>query len=177
MKRLNKKGFELTAIPQIVIVLVVSAILMGIGGQILSTMQDTSQIQATSGILTRANDTFTALFSTNVTFAPSSLNVDGDGKAYLIACSNVVLFNYSNRVHTTNFTVSGCAASLLNETLNNTEFGANYTISHYVYGAAFNNTQTGLEAQEDFSDWLPTFVVIMAGVVVIGLISKYLLMG
>ena len=176
MKRLKKKGFVLQDIPQIALVLVVAALLISISAQILNTMKGTSGFAATTPTLTRTNDTFTALFGTNVTFQPTSLVSDSAGRQHSIACSVTSIYNYSAKVHTTNFTVSGCQAALLNETLNNTEIGVDYTYTHYSYGFAYNNTETGEEVQEDFSEWLPTFVVIMAAAVVLGLIGKYIMM-
>ena len=41
-------------------------------------------------------------------------------------------------------------------------------------GLAYNITQTGLDAQEDFSDWQGTWVVIIAAAVVLGIVGKYL---
>ena len=86
MKKLSKKGFNITEVPSLAIVLLVIAIVLGVGATILTQIQDTQ----TSGSL------------------------------------------------------------------------------------AYNVTQSGLDSQEDLSDWQSTWVVIVAAAVVIGIVGRYL---
>jgi hypothetical protein len=86
MKKLTKKGFNITEVPTLAIVLMVIAVVLGIGATILDQIQDTQ----TSNSL------------------------------------------------------------------------------------PYNITQSGLESQEDLSDWQPTWVVIVAAAVVLGIVGRYL---
>ena len=86
MKKMSKKGFSIMEVPSLAIVLVVIAVVLGVGATILTQVQST---QTTNGL-------------------------------------------------------------------------------------AYNITATGLSAQEDFSDWQGTWVVIIAAAVVLGIVGKYL---
>lgn len=83
---MNKKGFAITDVPQLAIILLVIAVVLGVGATILDQIQDTQ----TTGSL------------------------------------------------------------------------------------PYNITQTGLESQEDLSDWQTTWVVIVAAAVVLGIVGRYL---
>ena len=176
MKRLSKKGFTLNEVPALAIALLIVAIVIGLGATVLVNMQETSTMTDT---LSRFDDnsSFVGLNETFVNFANSEWQYTGAGYAYLVpgSCSGVVIVNENNEDTTANFTVVGCTANMTKDDgRHNTPFTANYTLSATGYNTNYNITQTGLEGQEDFSDWQSTWVVILAAAVIIGIVGKYL---
>ena len=178
MTKLNKKGFNLTEVPQLVIVLLVIGIVLGVGATVLTQIQGTQ----TSATTTRfyENSTFKANNVTAVDFTPSVLSTDASGKTYFVAssCTSVLLTNTSNVAVTSHFTVVGCTALLKDagSEYNATNIKANFTYSHNVYANDYNISQEGLEGQTDLSEWQTTWVVIVAAAVILGIIYRYLFM-
>jgi len=175
MKTLSKKGFTLVEVPSLLVVLVVIAIVLGVGASILTNMQSDTAMSTTS---TRfyGNSTFTAINATAVDFTPSALIVDGSGKAFLVtaSCSGIKVSNNTNVDKTTDFTVSGCTALLKDNSQNNTNHKANFTYTYNIYYSGYNITQEGLDGQISLSGWQSTWVVIVAAAVVIGIVGRYL---
>ena len=177
----NKKGFGLTDIPNLAIVLVVFAVLLGIGAQMLGTLKSTSTM-TTTGTAFYSNKTFVANNATAVDLTPSALLTDSYGETLFVlsSCTGVVLVNESNtEIVTGNFTVSGCTALLSanDGTLNATNVKANFTYTYNVYNLNYNITRDGENATSDFSDWQGTFAVILAASVVLGLVALYIMRG
>ena len=174
--KLNKKGFTLNEVPSLAIALLVVAIVIGIGATVLVNMQETSTM---TDSLSRQdlNSSFVALTNTTaVNFANAEWQYTSAGYSYLTAgsCADVVIYNRENAVATTNFTVSGCTAVLLEGPGNNSAFTASYNFSATGYNRNYNITQSGLSAQVDFSEWQSTWVVVLAAAVIIGIVGKYL---
>lgn len=168
MKRLNKKGFQLTEVPQLVIVLLVVAIVLGVSATVLTEIRGTAAMTGTATSL--ESDTFTA---DNVTV--QTFNSDSD----LISCGSVALYNGTNvKVVTGNFTITGCTALLSDDDalFNSSTITANYTKTRTTYLYAYNITTDGLASQDSFSGWQITFVVIIAAAVILGIIYRYLFM-
>jgi hypothetical protein len=174
-KKLNKKGFQLTEVPTFAVILLVLAIVLGLGATVLDNMQGTSTMTST-GSRVDDNNTFTASNATSVAFYDTSLDRNGAGWDYIVtgSCTDVSIFNSTGANNTADFTVSGCNATLSDNTQDATSHTANYTYSFTEYNYNYNVTQTGLESQEDLSDWQPTFVVIIAAAVVLMILGKYL---
>ena len=175
----NKKGVSLTDIPNFAIALVVIAMVLGIGAQVLNTMKSTSTMTSTATAF-YGNSTFVADNATAVDFTPSTLLTDDQGETHFVSasCTGVALSNSSNTEDVTgNFTISGCTALLSanDVTINATNIKANFTYTFNVYNLNYNITRTGENSTSDFSDWQGTFAVILAASVVLGLVAMYLL--
>lgn len=170
----SKKGFQITEVPSLIIVLIVITIVLGIGASILSNVQQTSTY---SGLATAfyENSSFVALNGTEVDFTPSDIVLDSGGKVHLVSgsCTGVILVNESHMDHTTEFTVTGCSALLSNTTRNNTNYKANFTYTYNEYYIAYNITQQGMDAQYSLSSWQGTWVIIIAAAIVLGILGKY----
>lgn len=171
--KLSKKGFTLLEVPSLMAVLVVIAIVLGMGATVLSNLRDTDTMSSTSTAFV-SNATFTALNSTAVNFA-TAYTYDGEGKAHLVtgSCTGVKIA-LGTADQTANFTISGCTATLKNNNQNNTKHKANFTYTYNTYEESYNITTQGLEGQSAFSGWQGTFVIILAAAVIIGVIGQYL---
>jgi Tfp pilus assembly protein FimT len=174
---MNKKGFQMTEIPTLVVVLLTIAIMLGVGATILGNVRDgDSETTTLSAFL--ANNTITVTNATTTTMNPASLVNDASGKVHLVSCSDMKAVNVTNsKKVTSQFTVTGCNVMLKNITLNGDSVRFNFTYVYNAYGNGYNTTQEGLDAQVEFSAWQSTFVVLIAAAVVIGLVGKYLFFG
>ena len=168
-------------IPSYAIVVVIIAIILGLGATIITNMQtsqqdsDNQDYRFTRSIFD-SNETFTALNNTATDFSTTLSAAIGDD---FIAgsCSGAVIQNGSTADDiTVNFTVSGCTATLNDNTgaLNNTVVTINFTYNAYAYGVSYNITQDSLDAMDDFGGWQITWVVILAAAVLIGIVVTYL---
>ena len=175
MKLLNsKKGFNITEVPTLAVVLLVIAIILGIGSTILTQVRDTDSMTTTSSAVD-TNSTFTVSNVTAVTFG-TELDYQTDGRALLVAntCSNVFIIK-DGVDKTANFTIVGCTALLKSPSGSHGDgMTANFTYSYNQYLMGYNVTTAGLDAQNDLSDWQGTWVVIVAAAVVLGIVGRYL---
>lgn len=175
--KLSKKGFALEQVPQVAIALLIVSIVLGVGANILTNVQNTASMSSTSSAFYQ-NSTFVADNSTAVDFTPSALLSDSGGKTHLVSgsCTSTALSNSTADV-TSLFTVSGCTALLkAGAGLGNnaTNIKANFTYTFNTYTVGYNSTEKGLSAQDQFSGWQATFVVVLAAAVVIGIVGRYL---
>jgi hypothetical protein len=171
--KLSKKGFQLSEVPQMVIVLLVVAIVLGVGATVLT------QMKSAGGMTGSASD----LRSTTATATNASAQTY-NGEYNTLGCSGVAVYNgTNNKVVTSEFTLTSayqlCTARILagNNTIQGKTVTINYTKSRETFSTAYNTTNQGLEAQVDFSEWQTTFIVIIAGAIVLGIIYRYLFVG
>ena len=170
--RINKKGFQLTEIPQLVIVLLVIAIVLGVGATVLTQVRSTQTSSSASD-----------LRSADIT-ATNASAVVYNGEFNTLACSGVAIYNGTNAKRVTSeFTLTSafqsCTAQITggNNTIQGKTVEVNYTKTRETFSLAYNVSSQGLQGQTDFSEWQATFVVILAAAVILGIIYKYLFMG
>ena len=170
--KMSKKGFQLTEVPQLVIVLLVIAIVLGVGATVLTQIRTTQTSPSASDLRTT---TITATNASAQTY---------NGEFNTLACTNVVVYNgTNNKVVTSEFTLTSayqlCTAQITggNNTIQGKTVTVNYTKTRETFSVAYNTTQQGLTAQTDLSEWQTTWVVIVAAAVILGIIYKYLFMG
>ena len=125
----NKKGFQLSEIPGIVIVLVVVAVVLGLGATVLDQVKTTQ----------------------------CSYSVGTDGKCYTCATG-----------YAWNATVQNC-----NNVTNATALSTPIDMGT----VAFNASAYGNSGLNTMASWQPTWAVIIAAAVVIGIIAAYLMFG
>jgi len=171
-KLMSKKGFQLTEVPQLVIVLLVIAIVLGVGATVLTQMQTTGSM---TGV---ASD----LRSTDIT-ATNASAVVYNSDFNTLGCSGVAIYNGTNaKAVTSEFTLTSgfqsCTARITggNATIQGKTVEVNYTKSRETYSDAYNITQEGIQGQTDLSEWQTTWVVIVAAAVILGIIYRYLFM-
>ena len=128
----SKKGFALAEVPSLAIMLVVIAIILGLG---LTIVTQIAKDQCSSG------------------------NYGRDGKCYA-ACAALtnITFNSAN---------SRCE--------NLTDSAAYTTVGAGT--VAFNASASGASGLNTLAAWMPTWAVIVAAAVVIGVIGAYLMFG
>lgn len=177
----SKKGFGLNDVPKLGILLVVTALLLGIGSQVLTTMKGTGTMTSIASA-TDGTNTFTAANGTAVDFTPSTYLRDGQGETWMVAssCTGVTIYNATSNYAnvTSDFTVSGCSATLAvtpTKVANATTMQANFTYNYNVYNLNYNITRDGENATEDMSGWQTTWSTILAASIVLGLIAMYIM--
>ena len=170
--RITKKGeFSLTEVPQLVIVFLVIAIVLGVSATVLSSVQ-TTQTTGTASDLRSSTAT-----ATNVSA------VVYNGEFNTLACSGVVVYNgTNNKVVTSEFTLTSafqsCTARIVggNNTIQGKTVTLNYTKTRQTFPMAYNVTTDGLNSAKSLSGWQGSWVVIMAAAIILGIIYKYMLM-
>ena len=168
--KLTKKGFSLSEVPQLVIVFLVVAIILGIAATVLTEVR-TTQVAASVNDLKSVDKT-----ATNV----SAVEYNGDYNT--LGCSSVKVYNGTNAKEVTSeFTLTSAVRSCTlritggNATIQGKTVEINYTKAREPYTTAYNVSSDGLSSQTSLSNWQSTWIVIVSASVILGLIYKYML--
>ncbi len=161
----NLKGaLNLNALASIALMFVIVAIVLAMGGRILTDVQtemiDTAYETVTNeGPYTFANATDAAPYNLNTTYYPvTSITIFNGTSVLIISLNYSVVDASSGQYNITNW----------NNSLGDTEsVEVNYTYSRNEYGMSYNATGRGLEGIGTFADWLPLLAIIIISVIVI----------
>lgn len=146
----------LSQAPAAVVILVVIAVILGVGSTVLDKVGDTQP----PILAPVSNEAFTADFNLFVDLSSPGISgsvvVNNITTGAVIDASNYVVQASSGSINVSNATLDG---HVLNAT---------YTSS--TASAAFNTTQDGLAGLTTFSDFQPTIAVIVVAVIIIALL-------
>ena len=158
----RKKGQAdiLRQAPAAVILLVVIAVVIGVGSQVLDTVQTTQDVNDEVGSV--VNETLTVAVNTfqqldNIRIDNTSVTVTngtGDALSFEMLSAQAVL----GQINVTDAINDGLSANV------------SYSFTIRVESASFNATADGLSGLTTFSGFQPTIAVIVVAVIVIGLL-------
>ncbi len=163
---MNKKGlYEVSSLGALAIVLVVAAITISIGSQVISGVNE----QIDDVARTKTNDTFTIVNNTPI--ALSDRGVCDFSNLVIVTIRNdstpndgiMGIGNYSvNQAGSVNFSLTTNAAA--------GSYNVTYTYTEGDSGC--NATLGGLDATQTMGSWLDTIALIVVAAVVIGIIAS-----
>ena len=144
-----------------VLILIILAVTLGVGSQVILKTQETQLVQATNQ---QANDSvnvsqnafatlsYRMIINTTVTVYNSSAGV-------ILQAANWTMTKADSEAGQINISGASFAGKILN---------VSYSYVNTTYTTAYNSSQDGLVGLDTFSDFQPTLAVILVAVVVIG---------
>lgn len=168
----QRKGFQISEVPTLAIVLGVIFIVMGVMAMILTQIKTTDTMTSTAS--RQDANTVNINDKTYLTFG------DQDTKGNdAVSCANTTVYNGTNAANVTvDYTVSGCTVKQTGVTkvpANTTGQSVQYLLTFKTYTVAYNATERGEAAQDTLSSWGNTWAVIIAAAVVVGIIGAYMM--
>ena len=159
---------DLKDIAPIAIILVISAIIISIGTQILGEVKTSDTISTTT--VTNESQNFAA----NNTYYAFDTQPVKSVKAMYYFSNTTFIIPSTYYAYTT-----GNAAEIKIYTNSSVAGYPNITATTYyfdytTYDIAYNITEKGQEGLESLGDWLPTIALVVAAVIVIGTIMGFL---
>lgn len=165
MKSMKKKG-NIEEVSNLALVFGSLAVILIVVFVILGSLETNTAVR-TTGSKTDSNS-FNAINSTAVYFADYDSRSDP-----ALSCSDVNIYNETTASNETDqFTISGCYATLKDNTINNTDPEVNYTMTFYEYSYGANASRDTSAALFGLVGWLPIIVVAFIGGIILMLVIK-----
>lgn len=161
-------GRFLGNVPNIVIIVVIIALMVGVGALVVGKVRDTFLGSYTN--IEHMNDTFAEINDSAEFAVTNSSYVSASWR--VINGSNLEILN-----ETTDYNVNETPTLPTFTFLFNSTDGArveyNTTISRDLKDVDYNVTQTGLDAISDLSDYQTTWVAVIGAIVLLGMLGAF----
>ena len=166
--RKGQQALNIRSLGAIAITIVIAAVILGLGGTILSKIQDT-QTDLSAAIPNNESWTW-----------PGNNTEQGFIQQRVQTDSVIVWGNTTLLILNQNYTVSNSGVSIINLTPGTTGMGAdlqlvifNMTYSYNYGSEAFNSSGFGLTGVNTVAEFIPTIAIVAAAAIVIGILLVF----